>query len=121
MLKTRKLRHGAIAATFVLVAMAGGSAIANFTAPLYGTKGETPFTPARAGQLTVETNLPSPGRWNGDTPESIKDGYEYCMVANIAHRAGADLRRSQRGAHPRLPEEHHRGGAVVAEPVRQAA
>jgi polar amino acid transport system substrate-binding protein len=57
---------------------------------LYGKKGAFPFTPARAGELTVEVNLPAPGWWNGDTPDTIKDGYEYCMAANIAHRAGLD-------------------------------
>ena len=45
------------------------------------------MTPAKPGQLTVEVNLPAPGWWNGDTPDTIKDGYEYCMAANIAHRA----------------------------------
>jgi polar amino acid transport system substrate-binding protein len=53
-------------------------------------KGQFPLTPAVAGQLTVEVNLPSPGWWNGDTPDTIKDGYEYCMAANIAYRAGLD-------------------------------
>jgi polar amino acid transport system substrate-binding protein len=57
---------------------------------LTGKKGEFPLKPAQAGQLTVETSLPAPGWWNGDTPETIKDGYEYCMAANIAHRAGLD-------------------------------
>ena len=57
---------------------------------LYGKKGAIPMAPAKAGQLSVETNLPSPGWWNGDTPETIKDGFEYCMAANIAHRAGLD-------------------------------
>jgi polar amino acid transport system substrate-binding protein len=55
-----------------------------------GQKGQFSFTPAKAGQLTVETSLPAPGWWNGDTPETIADGYEYCMAANIAHRAGLD-------------------------------
>lgn len=57
---------------------------------LTGAKGSIPLTPAKPGQLTVEVNLPSPGWWNGDTPDTIKDGYEYCMAANIAHRAGLD-------------------------------
>jgi len=57
---------------------------------LTGTKGSIPFTPVKAGQLTVEVSLPAPGWWNGDTPEQIKDGFEYCMAANIAHRAGLD-------------------------------
>jgi polar amino acid transport system substrate-binding protein len=57
---------------------------------LTGEKGSIPLTPARPGQLTVEVSLPAPGWWNGDTPETIADGYEYCMAANIAHRAGFD-------------------------------
>ncbi|HLB80029.1 MAG TPA: hypothetical protein VJJ77_05960, partial [Dongiaceae bacterium] len=57
---------------------------------LFGARGAVPMIMAKAGQLTVEVNLPAPGWWNGDTPESIQDGYEYCMAANIAHRAGLD-------------------------------
>ena len=55
-----------------------------------GQKGAFPLTPAKPGQITVEVNLPGPGWWNGDTPDTIKDGYEYCMAANIAYRAGLD-------------------------------
>jgi polar amino acid transport system substrate-binding protein len=57
---------------------------------LTGEKGSIPFTPVKEGQLTVEVNLPAPGWWNGDTPETIADGFEYCMAANIAHRAGLE-------------------------------
>jgi polar amino acid transport system substrate-binding protein len=57
---------------------------------LIGAKGSIPLTPAKEGQLTVETSLPAPGWWNGDTPETIADGFEYCMAANIANRAGLD-------------------------------
>ena len=46
------------------------------------------ITPAVSGTLTVETTLPAPGWWNGTTPESIKDGYEYCMAAELANMAG---------------------------------
>ncbi len=46
------------------------------------------LTPVTAGTLTVETTLPAPGWWNGTTPESIKDGYEYCMAAELANMAG---------------------------------
>jgi len=53
-----------------------------------GQKGSIQITPAVAGQLTVEVSLPAPGWWNGDTPDTIKDGYEYCMAAEIAYRAG---------------------------------
>ncbi|MBW8801560.1 MAG: amino acid ABC transporter substrate-binding protein [Streptomyces sp.] len=38
--------------------------------------------------MTVETTLPAQGWWNGTTPGSIKSGYEYCMAADLAHRAG---------------------------------
>lgn len=53
-----------------------------------GQKGSFQIKPAVAGQLTVEVSLPAPGWWNGDTPEAIKDGYEYCMGAIIAYRTG---------------------------------
>jgi polar amino acid transport system substrate-binding protein len=46
------------------------------------------ITPVTAGTLTVETTLPAQGWWNGTTPESIKDGYEYCMAAELANMAG---------------------------------
>ncbi len=56
-----------------------------------GKKGETPIsTPANAGVFTVAVSLPAPIWWNGDTPEAIKDGMEYCMAAEIAWRAGYD-------------------------------
>ncbi len=58
---------------------------------LTGQKGSTPIaTPAKSGQLTVAVSLPAPVWWNGDTPEAIKDGMEYCMAAEIAWRAGYD-------------------------------
>ncbi len=57
---------------------------------LYGEKGQLAMTPAIPGQLTVEVNLPAPGFWNGDTPDTIADGFEYCMAANIANRLGLD-------------------------------
>ena len=94
-----EMRRGA-AAPLVGLALAAALVVLAFARPaaadmignceLTGQKGAFPLTPARAGQITVEVNLPAPGWWNGDTPETIKDGYEYCMAANIAHRAGLD-------------------------------
>ena len=56
-----------------------------------GEKGSIAIaSPAKAGQLTVDVSLPAPIWWNGDTPEAIKDGMEYCMAAEIAWRAGYD-------------------------------
>ncbi|HVJ35482.1 MAG TPA: ABC transporter substrate-binding protein [Terriglobia bacterium] len=82
----------AIAATLLVLAAAPSAMAADMIGKceLTGTKGSIPFTPAVAGQLTVEVNLPAPGWWNGDTVEQIQDGYEYCLAANIAHRAGLD-------------------------------
>lgn len=38
--------------------------------------------------LTVATVLPNPGWWNGTSPETTDSGFEYCMAADIANRAG---------------------------------
>lgn len=54
----------------------------------YGEKGSISIDPVNKGVLTVQTNLPSPGWWQGKTPETTTGGYEYCLAANIAHRAG---------------------------------
>jgi polar amino acid transport system substrate-binding protein len=68
-------------------ATASGAKIGN--CELVGPKGSIPIAnPAKAGQLTVEVSLPAPTWWNGDTPEAIKDGMEYCLAAEIAYRAG---------------------------------
>jgi polar amino acid transport system substrate-binding protein len=55
-----------------------------------GQKAAYPIKPAIPGQLTVETGLPAPGWWNGESPDTIKEGFEYCMAANIAYRGGLD-------------------------------
>ncbi|HWT98656.1 MAG TPA: ABC transporter substrate-binding protein [Terriglobales bacterium] len=86
------LSRPAVAATLLALVVAPSAMAADMIGKceLTGTKGSIPFTPAVAGQLTVEVNLPAPGWWNGDTVEQIQDGYEYCLAANIAHRAGLD-------------------------------
>lgn len=38
--------------------------------------------------LTVATNLPVPGQFNGTDPNAIKGGLEYCLAAEFAHLAG---------------------------------
>src|SRR6185369_813559 len=66
---------------------ASGAKIGN--CDVVGPKGSIPIaSPAKPGQLTVEVSLPAPIWWNGDTPEAIKDGMEYCLAAEIAYRAG---------------------------------
>lgn len=42
------------------------------------------------GVLTVATNLPAPGFWNGDSPDSITGGYEYAMAQDISKELGLD-------------------------------
>ncbi len=80
-------------AAAALLALAGPASAADMigNCELTGAKGSIPIaSPAKAGQLTVEVSLPAPIWWNGDTPEAIKDGMEYCMAAEIAWRAGYD-------------------------------
>jgi polar amino acid transport system substrate-binding protein len=55
---------------------------------VYGAAGSISIEPVTENTLTVQTNLPSPGWWKGTSPEKIDGGYEYCLAANIAHRAG---------------------------------
>src|SRR3954463_9444549 len=91
----------AVAITAALAACGGSDSSSTASdaggAPTAGTYGDCKITskpnsiqltPVKAGTLTVETTLPAPGWWNGTTPESIKDGYEYCMAAELANMAG---------------------------------
>ena len=86
------LKRGVLAAT-ALVALSATVFAADMigNCEVIGKKGSMAIEkPAKAGQLTLETNLPAPIWYNGDTPESIKDGMEYCMAAEIAWRGGLD-------------------------------
>lgn len=87
------------AAAAASLALAGCSATTATTTPdgaaakfgdcqLYGDPGSITLTPVTPDTLTVQTNLPSPGWWKGTSPEKIDGGFEYCLAANIAHRAG---------------------------------
>ncbi|WP_037621308.1 ABC transporter substrate-binding protein [Streptomyces aureus] len=71
--------------------------------PISGHRGEFHLSPLTAGALTVKTTLPAPGWWNGgDTPASIKSGYEYCMAANIAYRSGLDRVKVENAPFPEV-------------------
>jgi polar amino acid transport system substrate-binding protein len=88
-MKITKRLFLAAAAAMAIAAPAAADMIGN--CEVTGKKGSTPIAaPAAAGQFTVAVSLPAPVWWNGDTPESIKDGMEYCMAAEIAWRAGFD-------------------------------
>ncbi|MFG2884813.1 ABC transporter substrate-binding protein [Streptomyces sp. NPDC048297] len=53
-----------------------------------GVRGSIHLKTVQKDTLTVVGDLPSPGWWNGDTVAQIDNGYEYCMAANLAYRAG---------------------------------
>jgi ABC-type amino acid transport substrate-binding protein len=55
-----------------------------------GARGSVKLETVVEGALSVRAVLPAPGWWNGDSPDTIKDGFEYCMAANMAYRAGLD-------------------------------
>lgn len=84
------LARRALTAAVLVVGFAGSADAADMmgNCEMTGQKGSYQITPAVPGQLTVEVALPAPGWWNGDTPDTIKDGYEYCMASIIAYRAG---------------------------------
>ena len=92
---TDRSRTRSIAKSLVLTAAFLGSAFAAQAEKIgncevTGTKGSDPIKPVVEGQLTVQTTLPAPAWWNGDSPDAMKDGYEYCMAIEMAYRAGLD-------------------------------
>ncbi len=93
-MKTQVGKHS-IAGSLICCALLLGTAIPAMAETIgncevTGKKGSDPIKPAVAGQLTVQTTLPAPAWWNGDSPDAMKDGYEYCMAINMAYRAGLD-------------------------------
>jgi polar amino acid transport system substrate-binding protein len=89
MAMTKRMLLAAVAVLALASPAAAADMIGN--CELTGQKGSIPIaSPAKPGQLTVAVSLPAPVWWNGDTPEAIKDGMEYCMAAEIAWRAGYD-------------------------------
>lgn len=69
---------------------AGGGSAAKFgtceitSAP--GALGDVKLV--KAGELTVATNIPAPGYWNGAAEDDQTEGLEYCMAGDIANRLG---------------------------------
>ncbi len=78
--------------TLVLcVLAAGASAAPDYgNCDISGVRGSVKLVTLVPGALSVRPVLPAPGWWNGDSPDTIKDGFEYCMAANMAYRAGLD-------------------------------
>lgn len=89
----RFLKH-TFAAAVVVASFMPAMALADGDAPGYGNckptgkAGSISLTTVTPDTLVVATVLPNPGWWNGKSPEETKDGYEYCLAAEIAHRAG---------------------------------
>ncbi|MGV8884814.1 MAG: ABC transporter substrate-binding protein [Microbacteriaceae bacterium] len=55
-----------------------------------GTKGQYTLDTKTEGVLLMKADLPSPGWYNGDKVEDIRSGFDFCLLVNIAHRAGID-------------------------------
>lgn len=76
----------------LLSVFAGGASAASDygNCVVSGERGSVELKTVVPGALSVRPNLPAPGWWNGDSPDTIKDGFEYCLAANMAYRAGLD-------------------------------
>jgi polar amino acid transport system substrate-binding protein len=86
---TKRVLLAAVAA----MALAAPASAANMIGKceVSGEKGSMAIaSPATAGQFTVLTSLPAPIWWNGEAAETVADGMEYCLAAEIAWRAGYD-------------------------------
>ena len=81
-----------IVLALALYSLAGGAAAASTfgNCVVSGERGSVKLKTVVPGVLSVRPNLPAPGWWNGDSPDTIKDGFEYCLAANMAYRAGLD-------------------------------
>jgi ABC-type amino acid transport substrate-binding protein len=86
----RALRSVLAPLAFGLAATAAVAAPDYGNCEVTGVRGSVKLQTEVPGVLSVRPVLPAPGWWNGDSLETIKDGYEYCMAAIMAHRAGLD-------------------------------
>ncbi len=88
--KGMALRAAILTAALTVCAWSAGAAERIGNCEVTGSKAAFPIVPAAPGALTVQVHLPAPAWWNGDTPDRIADGFEYCLAANIAYRTGLD-------------------------------
>lgn len=84
----RRLTASAITTLCLVMAVGCGGSSTPSTPESEAKQRYGSFTAAVPGQLTVATNLPGPGFFDGDTPEDIHGGFEYAMAKEIAKRLG---------------------------------
>jgi polar amino acid transport system substrate-binding protein len=65
-----------------------GGAMSMGDCAVTGKANSIKIKPVVKDTLTIQTSLPAPGWFVGTEANAIKGGYEYCMAAEIAHRAG---------------------------------
>ena len=83
--------RGALFGFLLIVFAAAASAAPDYgNCEVSGERGSIKLETVVPAALSVRPTLPAPGWWNGDSPDTIKDGFEYCMAANMAYRAGLD-------------------------------
>jgi polar amino acid transport system substrate-binding protein len=58
--------------------------------PLTGSRASYQLTTLTPNEILMKADLPSPGWYNGDTVAKIKSGFDFCLLVNIAYRAGID-------------------------------
>lgn len=71
----------------VILALAACAPAEEDATPGGGSDG---FIPVGENVLTVATNLPAPGFWNGDDPSRIEGGFEYGIAQELAQRLGLE-------------------------------
>lgn len=85
-----RLQRAIVSIAMSAFAIAASAATDYGNCEVTGDKGSVKLTTVTPGALSVRPVLGVPGWWNGDSLETIKDGFEYCMAANMAYRAGLD-------------------------------
>jgi polar amino acid transport system substrate-binding protein len=75
-------------ALFAALAACGDDDSAETSETTEAAAGSTNFTPVTDDTLTVVTNLPGPGFWNGDDPDNIDGGYEYEIAKALQEGLG---------------------------------
>lgn len=82
---------GASASTTTQASSSGPSSGSYGDCKVTGSEGKFKLQTVNPDTLTVGTLLPLPGYFNGASPDEVHSGYEYCLAAEIAWRAGLKL------------------------------